>query len=171
MKQAILAFALILCLGAAGFSIYRSEQQRESKARRAERQKQQDSLNDGLLFCAKGGNVRVLREELDKGADVNAREVRPLIDPVADGVGKAISLLDPWHSTAATPAPIASQYTALMLAVREGHTEAVRLLLLRGADTHARAPDNQTALSLARSSARPERQAIAQILIQAGADR
>jgi ankyrin repeat protein len=89
-------------------------------------------------------------------------------------LGRIAWLLDSGADPNYLPAagyPVHSGSTALMIAVVEGRTEAVRLLLSRGADPSVVSKDGHTALSWTPMTwPQPERQPIARLLLEAGAD-
>ena len=90
-----------------------------------------------LIRAAANGNLRVLKQSLRKGADVNIRDSNgktPLVIAAEHGHIEAINVLieagarlNKRHSNGKTP---------LIMALKNGHDEAARLLVEAGADVN-----------------------------------
>ncbi len=124
-------------------------------------------LGYGLLAAARAGDGSVVRELLDKGADVDSADVcgwTPLIAASAGGHREIVELLLdrgakinargkglPFQMSAdGSKEP--SGTTALMVAALSGHSDIVRVLLAKNAGINARREDQWTALMAAACS-------------------
>ncbi|XP_014072017.1 ankyrin repeat domain-containing protein 29 isoform X2 [Salmo salar] len=129
-----------------------------------------DQLHDGatpLFLASQEGHVTVIRQLLSSGAKVNhPREVRPhshtIIEDLNRGTDIFISCLSlfllvfylhltflpfSFSSPPSLPYPRLQDGTApLWMAAQMGHSEVVKVLLLRGADRDADRKDGSTAL-------------------------
>ena len=110
----------------------------------------------GIHLAATYGWERVIEVLLSRGADIDAR------------TGSA----EPHVVREASPenAEEVHQQTPLMISIREGAVDAVRLFLAQGASVHARDSSGSTPLHVAASPWWSESVEIANILIEAGAD-
>jgi len=108
-------------------------------------------LNEGLFSAVRNGDLEKAKRLLDKGADVNARDIlgkTPLHQAAISGHlgtvkflierGADISARDYWW------------WTPLHYAVANGHLDVVRFLVERGADIDARNINGESPLDLAR---------------------
>ncbi|XP_036834033.1 ankyrin repeat domain-containing protein 29 isoform X2 [Oncorhynchus mykiss] len=131
-----------------------------------------DQLHDGatpLFLASQEGHVTVIRQLLSSGAKVNhPREVRPhshtIIEDLNRGTDIFISCLTLFlllfylhvtflpfcssslHSLPYPPPPLQDGTAPLWMAAQMGHSEVVKVLLLRGADRDADRKDGSTAL-------------------------
>ena len=91
-----------------------------------------------LMTAARTGNVDAVRVLLDHGAEVGARETvggqTALMWAAAEGHAGVVRLLI--KSGASVEARLASGFTPLLFAVREGRIEAMQALLEAGADAN-----------------------------------
>ena len=128
----------------------------------------QPSAESPLAKAAVQGNLGDIRDQLDKGADVNAR----------DALGRTalhIAAFYGWPKTTelliARGADINARdrvgMTPLHAAVISGGRAEVELLLRRKADIHARSDAGQTALHLSAATGQPK---LSRYLIEQGAD-
>jgi len=109
------------------------------------------SLDSKLIEAARKGDVRKVRELLDRGANVNARDMigdTPLHDAAYHGFLNVAKLL--LDRGADVNAKDMIGYTPLHWAAREGHLDVARLLLERGADAGVRDNEGKTPLDRAR---------------------
>src|SRR5262245_33449053 len=99
-----------------------------------------------LMWAVSEGHTAAARLLIDGGADVNARS-----HYVAAANGRGFEGRTPVASrTEEKPEEFASGWlTPLMLAAREGHLDAARILVDAGADIDAGAGDGKTALAIA----------------------
>ncbi|XP_067453633.1 ankyrin repeat domain-containing protein 29 isoform X3 [Thunnus thynnus] len=105
-----------------------------------------DQLNDGatsLFLAAQEGHVTVIRQLLSSGAKVNqSREVMLHFEGFKGHGHRVSPSLD--HSSFFTS--LQDGTAPLWMAAQMGHSEAVKVLLLRGADRDADRQDGSTAL-------------------------
>jgi len=98
-----------------------------------------------LLRASKDGDIVGIKQALEAGADINTRlPVRMRLDVREDWLQEELMKLK------------GGSLTPLMHASREGHAEAVRLLLGRGANPDLQEVDGMQALHLAAQSAAAE---------------
>jgi hypothetical protein len=104
------------------------------------------SLNDQLIQAARDGDTAAVRQLLDKGANIEAK----------DKDGETALIVAAWWATTdvvrlllAKGANIEAKNTALIVAAVMGKTEVVKLLLARGANIEGKDNYGQTALNLA----------------------
>jgi len=113
-------------------------------------QDEQNKLNNDLLEAAQSGEVPRLKELLDKGADINAR----------DAQGRTALMHAAWKNNILSARFLVDQgadvnvlakgnWTVLMYASMTGHYEIAALLLERKADHRAENENNDSAFSLA----------------------
>jgi ankyrin repeat protein len=111
-----------------------------------------------LMMAAETGNVELMRLLVDNGADVNAAAAALYGFPRFGRVPEGLANL-PAGATGLTP---------LIIAAENGHAEAVRYLLAKGADPKRRTTVFQGDALLAAAGRRdPE---LARLLLEAGAD-
>ncbi|MBK6403000.1 MAG: ankyrin repeat domain-containing protein [Rhodocyclaceae bacterium] len=126
-----------------------------------------DRIGTGLMIGAWEGNIPMMELFLSRGADihhVNRHGEQALQLAAWRGQIEAVRwLLD--HGASASRAGKA--WSALHYAVFAGHEDIARLLMARGADINARAPNDATVLMMA---AREGREPLARALVEAGAD-
>lgn len=126
-----------------------------------------DRIGTGLMIAAWEGNQAMMELFLARGADVNATNrhgEQALLLAAWRGRTEAVRwLLDHGASINRT----GKEWSALHYAVFAGHGEIARLLMERGAEVNARAPNDATVLMMA---AREGREELAKRLIDAGAD-
>lgn len=126
-----------------------------------------DRIGTGLMIGAWEGNIAMMELFLARGADihrVNRHGEQALQLAAWRGQIEAVRwLLD--HGASASRADRA--WSALHYAVFAGHDAVARLLIERGADINARAPNDATVLMMA---AREGREGLARALVEAGAD-
>lgn len=127
-----------------------------------------------LMTAARGGNADAVRMLIAHGANVNAREdtheqtglmwaagrgnsdaIKVLLDAGADLHARSVEHKEVFEDTflAGRRTPATGEripmFTALLFAVRDGRTDAVRLLLEQGANPNDAVPDGTTALIIA----------------------
>jgi len=108
-----------------------------------------EKVNCMLLRASKDGDLEGIRKALDGGANINTR-LPPFIraSPDANDFGYDSKPMDSEQLN-----PFALSLTPLMHAAQEGHTEAVALLLRRGAQVNLHEQDGMQALHFAAASA------------------
>ena len=116
-----------------------------------------------LMLAALRGQLEIVRELVDNGADVNSPGWTALMYAAVNGHVDVSRLLI--SKGAQVNAVADNGFTALMMAVREGHAALVSLLLANGADPELKTASGLTALDLAREKKRP---AIVDALVKAG---
>lgn len=120
-----------------------------------------------LMWAVAEGHIPVVEMLIEAGADVNARTT---YIPRNTGRGLAFEGLPPRRRNADETGPMlhaGGELTPLLFAAREGHIQAVRLLIEAGADIDAVAADGKDALSLSIFNGHYE---LASLLIDRGAD-
>ncbi|HZV54297.1 MAG TPA: ankyrin repeat domain-containing protein [Rhodocyclaceae bacterium] len=126
-----------------------------------------DRVGSGLMIAAWEGNVPMMELFLTHGADIhktNRHNEQALQLAAWRGhVGAVRWLLDHGASVSRD----GKAWSALHYAVFAGHGEIANLLMARGADVNARAPNDATVLMMA---AREGREELAKNLVDAGAD-
>lgn len=126
-----------------------------------------DRIGTGLMIGAWEGNIAMMELFLTRGADIhrtNRFGEQALQLAAWKGHEDAVRwLLD--HGAAARRTGMA--WSALHYAVFAGQREIARLLVERGADVNARAPNGSTVLMMA---AREAHEDLARILLDAGSD-
>lgn len=136
------------------------------------------TLETVLHLTAKTGNPDAVELLLDRGAEVDARQVReytPLMFAAAEGHADVIRTLiargaDPGATTLASTEPErrpAGGMTALLFAARQGHGDAARALIEGGADIDQTSADNMSPLLIAVINGHYE---LASMLLGEGAD-
>ncbi len=125
-----------------------------------------DRIGSGLMIGAWEGNIAMMELFLSRGADihhVNRHGEQALQLAAWRGQIESVRwLLD--HGASVSRAGRA--WSALHYAVFAGHDAVARLLMARGADINARAPNDATVLMMA---AREGREDMARVLVAAGA--
>ena len=126
-----------------------------------------DTIGTGLMIAAWEGNVPMMELFVGRGANVN----------FTNGAGEQAILLAAWKGHLAAVKWLVergaqlnrpgNQWSALHYAAFAGQHEVSRYLLDLGADINARSPNKSTPLMMA---AREGREALAQTLIEHGAD-
>lgn len=126
-----------------------------------------DRVGTGLMIGAWEGNIPMMALFLERGADlhkVNRQGEQALQLAAWRGKIEAVRwLLDRGASVSRE----GKAWSALHYAVFAGHEDIARLLMARGADINARAPNDATVLMMA---AREGRESLARALVDAGAD-
>jgi hypothetical protein len=117
-----------------------------------------------LMLAALNGRLEVVRQLLERGAEVNHGGWTPLIYAASRNQVEVARLLV--KQGAQVNAQATNGTSALMMAVREGHLQMTLLMLELGADINLRNDDGQSALGLAKARDRAD---IAQLLVRAGA--
>jgi ankyrin repeat protein len=136
------------------------------------------TLETVLMLTAKTGNPEAVRLLIERGANVNAKQVReftPLMFAAAEGHAAAVTELleagaDPNATTVAATKPErrpAGGMTAMLFAARQGHLYAVRALLAGGADVNQTSADLTSPLLIAVINGHYD---LAHELLQSGAD-
>ena len=112
---------------------------------------EKEKLNEQLIEAAKGRNLEIIREALEKGADIDARDKGPdtygrtaLIWAAENDFIDMAELLVENHADA--NAKDRMEVTALILAVRKNNIRMAELLLANHAEVNARTKDNETAM-------------------------
>jgi len=121
-----------------------------------------------LLIPAAQGNINQVRELLDKGADVNARDIlgdTPLTFPAFDGYTEVVKALV--DKGADVNARNRLGATALQFASGKGHTDVVELLIDKNADVNIKDNEGNSALRYAADKGYAE---IVKLLLDKGAD-
>lgn len=127
------------------------------------------SRTTALMWAASEGHAEVVSLLIENGADIDAHSLYIPQDNIGTYSGfqgqsprerhdYEKGLLLPWSS---------GELTALVFAARQGHLDAVRVLVEAGADINARAADGQTALTLSINNGHFD---ISRYLIEADAD-
>jgi len=128
-----------------------------------------EEANERLLAAARNGDIRVAKEALGAGADVNVREGRlqltPLDTAAMDGHPAIVKLL--LERGAAPNARGKYGVAPLHWAARHGQTEVGRILIENGADVNLKDFDLETALYKAASRGHTD---FVQLLLDNGAD-
>jgi ankyrin repeat protein len=117
-----------------------------------------------LIAAASNGHVELMRRLLERGADARTREssgTRALDWTSQEGHVAAVKLLLA-HEPEVLDLPGYGERTALIAAAGNGHTEVVRVLLARQADTRARRASGAHALD---SAAQEGHQEIVDLLL------
>ena len=99
-----------------------------------------------LHRASKNGETDTVKRQLEKGADVTARDDggrTPLIWASQEGKTEVVKLLLEWCSD--IDARSNYNWTALIYASYNGHTDTVRVLVEKGADLNAKNNIGQTA--------------------------
>lgn len=122
-----------------------------------------------LMFAASANNVAALRALIEGGAEVGAvsRGLVASVDIQCDGCAGRRGVVTPERQSVNRSGGRVDKATALLFAVRRGHTEAVRTLLQLGANPNDTVPSGQSALIIAIANAKWE---TAAVLLDAGAD-
>ena len=126
------------------------------------------SLDSELLEAARKGDVRKVRELLDRGANVNARDEygwTPLHLAAYRGYAEVARLLLDRGANVDARDDVGD--TPLHWAAHDGHLDVVELLLEHGADVNARAKDGATPLHAAAVNGRVD---VVELLLEWGAD-
>ncbi len=113
-----------------------------------------------LMWAAAEGHLAALEALIAAGAEVDARSS-------TGGAPVMRSFFEAGEPDDAKSAARPTGLSALLFAVREGHTDAVRLLLAAGADVSGTAPDGTSPLAVAVINAH---YALAELLLDEGAD-
>ena len=113
-----------------------------------------------LMWAAAEGHLAALGALIAAGAAVDARSS-------TGGAPVMRSYFEAGEPDKAKSAARPTGMSALLFAVREGHTDAVRLLLAAGADVSGTAPDGTSPLAVAVINAH---YALAELLLDEGAD-
>ena len=107
-----------------------------------------------LMLAAIKGQPDLVRQLLDKGAQVNKPGWAPLHYAASGGNLEVIGQLLQAHAELDAPSPNGT--TPLMMAAAYGTPEAVKLLIESGANIDARNAKGMTALDFARQASRPD---------------
>ncbi|MGN1309765.1 MAG: ankyrin repeat domain-containing protein, partial [Akkermansia sp.] len=147
-----------------------SEQQQEEPkiVKKATTPQDQKKVNDALLEAAREGNAECVRQLLDRGADIEAKDKdgeTALIRAAWYGKTEVVSLL--LDRGADIEAKDKYGYTPLIKAAEEGKKEVVSLLLDRGADIEAKDEFGYTALIKAAKYGKTK---VVSLLLDRGAD-
>ena len=113
-----------------------------------------------LMWAAAEGHLAALEALIAAGAEVDARSS-------TGGAPIMRSFFEAGEPDEAKTDARPTGLSALLFAVREGHTDAVRLLLAAGADVSGTAPDSTSPLAVAVINAH---YALAELLLDEGAD-
>ena len=113
-----------------------------------------------LMWAAAEGHLATLEALIAAGAEVEARSI-------AGGAPTGRSFFEADEPAEAKTDARPTGLSALLFAVREGHTDAVRLLLAAGADVGGTAPDGTTPLAIAILN---DHYALAKLLLDEGAE-
>ena len=113
-----------------------------------------------LMWAAAEGHVATLEALIAAGAEVDARSI-------AGGAPVVRSFFEAGEPADAKTDVRPTGLSALLFAIREGHTDAVRLLLAAGAGVSGIAPDGTSPLAVAVINAH---YALAELLLDEGAD-
>jgi ankyrin repeat protein len=111
-----------------------------------------------LMWAAAQGNTAAVRALIEAGADVSLRARGPVEPPLAAAE---------FTRSRYTRQGRVDDYSALMMAVRRGHIDTVRVLLDGGADVNDASSDGMSALVLACANAHWE---LAALLVERGAN-
>ena len=103
---------------------------------------------------------------IEEGADLNAGRHQSVLD-IAMQMEDELQLIKVFIAVKSVDTTFAGNRTVLMWAVRYGQTEAVKLLVEKGADLNIQSKSGETALM---SAARTGRTEIVKILVEGGAD-
>jgi len=126
-----------------------------------------DRIGSGLMIGAWEGNVPLMELFLKHGADVNfrnANDEQALQLAAWKGQTRAVEWLLAHGARLDNPG---QGWSALHYAVFAGHAELAKLLLARGANVNALAPNGSSVLMMA---AREGHEDLAKLLLNAGAD-
>lgn len=107
-----------------------------------------------LMLAAIKGQPDLVRQLLDKGAQVNKSGWAPLHYAASGGNLEVINQLLQAHAELDAPSPNGT--TPLMMAAAYGTPEAVKLLIESGANIDARNAKGMTALDFANQASRPD---------------
>jgi len=102
-----------------------------------------------LMFACLKGHLEIARLLVAHGAQINQTAWTPLHYAAFEGRAAVISYLIEKGADKDALAP--NGFTALMLAARGGHIEAMRALLYDDANVAIKGPKGETALSIART--------------------
>ncbi len=123
----------------------------------------------GLIRAAGQGDIGTVRELLERGANVNARDSdlswTPLMSAALSGKIDVVKLLI--EKGAHINAKDKFSWTPLMIASRSGHADIVRVLLDAGADVNAKTETGYTSLMAASKQGHTD---IVKLLLAQGAD-
>jgi len=134
-------------------------------ARRANVAQRSPVGDTALLMASLNGDLRVIRELLSAGAELNPEKGwTPLHYAAFSGKADAVRLYLDVGAEKDAVAP--NGYTALMLATRNGHVEAAKAVLYADPDVNFRAPGGETALRIARKRNMKE---VEDLLVRGGA--
>ena len=121
-----------------------------------------------LLAESRNGNTEAVKQQLEAGADVNAKNNlgdTPLMWAVRYGHTETVTFL--LEKGADVNANNNYGWTALMWAARYGHIETIKILLEKGADVNKENRHGNTALLFAAYEGNTE---MMKLLLEAGAD-
>ena len=113
-----------------------------------------------LMWAAAEGHLEALEVLIAAGAEVDARSM-------SGGAPMVRSFFEAGEPAETETDARPTGLSALLFAIREGHTDAVRLLLSAGADVSGIAPDSTSPLAVALINAH---YALAELLLDEGAD-
>ncbi|KXZ48898.1 hypothetical protein GPECTOR_24g187 [Gonium pectorale] len=104
-----------------------------------------------LMMAAKGGHVEVVKDLLDAGADLYARDRNGMGALMMAAKGGHVEVVKVLLAAARADVNAADMngMTALMMAAKGGHVEVVKVLLAARADVNAADMDGTTALTMA----------------------
>jgi ankyrin repeat protein len=123
-----------------------------------------------MIIAARKNDIEKVRELIQKGADINAREKvigegeTALFHAAAAGHPEIVKLLIDKGASANRPA---GKLTPLMMAAWAGRTDTVRVLLEAGADVNAKDDQGHTALT---DAVRKNHTAVVRLLVEKNAD-
>lgn len=173
-SKAVMYMVLTLFILAGSALFYNYQHNQQLIAEQLERQRHKDEIDDSLLYACRDGSLKSAQDALAKGANVNALQVRALVEnPIGSMARKAFDFLDSSSSHRDPPESPATRQSALMFASLAGSPEIVELLIARKADVHARSYEGKTALNLVRGAANMDatkKYQIIQDLVAAGCE-
>ena len=127
------------------------------------------SSEDKLKEAVMSGNLKLARDAIAEGVDVNVNYDKNSDNPHLDDLWRMVKIFEPVSILEIDCRPAKHNWgsTPLHHAVDGGHTELVELLIKSGADVNARDLQRETPLHIAAQNGNRE---IAELLIKSGAD-
>lgn len=124
---------------------------------------------DKLKEAVMSGNLKLARDAIAEGADVNVNYDKNSDNPHLDDLWRMVKIFEPVSILEIDCRPAKHNWgnTPLHHAVDVDHTELVELLIKSGADVNARDLQRETPLHIAAQNGNRE---IAELLIKSGAD-